>query len=296
MWIIGVQLYFALLGFLGHNIWATHSVAAFAARSFFGAVRVGDAEHPRLGPYRSLRHGHITHGIQYDQEPQRYWPVTYYAPESGGWAAFEHHPRRQAREGLRIGVVGLGSGCLATLATQGDVIRFYEIDPLVARVARTHFTYWSDSDAEVQLVVGDARIRLEEELSSTGPQGFDVLVVDAFSSDSIPAHLLTREAAELYRRHLRPDGVLALHISNLHLALEPVTLGMAETLGWEALRIRREADYDEAVWSSTWVLISANRELLDAPAVTALRRGWPKGFDKPHVWTDDHTSLLQVLE
>ena len=296
LWIIAVQLYVGLIGGLGYQIWTRHADASFSARSFFGALRVVDMEHPKLGPYRSLRHGHITHGVQYDRDPQRYWPVAYYAPDSGAWVAIEQHPRRRARQGLRIGVVGLGSGSLAALASMGDVIRFYEIDPLVARVARTHFTYWSDTPAEVQLVVGDARISMEEELATSGSQRFDVLLVDAFSSDSIPAHLLTREAALLYGRHLRPDGILALHISNLHLRLEPVALGMAETLGWEAMRIRREAEYEDGVWTSTWVLISANRDLLDAPEVTALRTGWPEGFDHAHVWSDEHTSLLQVLQ
>ena len=135
-------------------------------------------------------------------------------------------------------MIGLGVGTLAAYGRSGDQLRFYEINPLVIRFARQHFTYLDDSQAEVQIVEGDARLSLEQE----PPRGYDLLVADAFSSDSIPVHLLTRQAFALYFRHLGPDGVLAVHVSNRHLDVERVVYGALADSGREAVAVRTRSD------------------------------------------------------
>ena len=171
---------------------------------------------------RTLVHGTITHGLQFLAPDRRRFPTTYYGRQSGVGLAILN-TRHSAQ---RVGVIGLGAATLASYGRPGDYYRFYEINPLVIEVARKQFTYLSDCPAKVDVVLGDARLSLDREPS----QQFDVLAVDAFSSDSIPVHLLTLEAFRLYFRHLRPDGVLAVHVSNTHLKLEPVVGRLAQAL------------------------------------------------------------------
>ncbi|MET0404009.1 MAG: fused MFS/spermidine synthase, partial [Cystobacter sp.] len=273
-------------------------------RDFFGVVQVtefGEKGHPDH-VYR-LYHGGILHGFQYSQPERRMTPTSYYTAESGlGLALTEQRRLREAagRPGtLRLGVLGLGVGATAALTRPGDTVRFYEIDPQVIALAQGeggYFGYLSGAPGRVEVVEGDARIVLEQELARGQAQGFDVLVVDVFSSDSIPVHLLTEEAVAVYQKHLAPGGVLALHISNLHLKLTPIALAHAWVTGLHAVRVDTETRGDSR--SSTWMLLSADRAFSRGETFVreASRVQW-LAYDRepPTRWTDERGSLLPVV-
>jgi len=185
-------------------------------------------------------------------------------------------------------VVGLGTGTLAAWGRAGDSIRFYEINPDVEPIARSWFRFLRDSKARTEVVLGDARVQLGRELAAGQSQDFDLIAVDAFSGDSIPMHLLTAECADIYRRRLKPGGVLALHISNRVLDLDPVARGVALHLGWSAVEIVSKDDPETGESSSTWVLIS------ERPGLWQKSSAWSNRA--PIIWTDDFASLWQVLK
>jgi hypothetical protein len=195
---------------------------------------------------------------------------------------------------LRIGVVGLGTGTMAAYGEQGEYFRFYDINPDVLKLSDTIFTYLKDSKAKTEVVIGDARIVMERELANNQSQQFDVLAIDAFSSDAIPVHLLTSECGEIYRQHLRKGGVLAIHISNRFLNLNPVSRGMAEKLGWQAIRIDNSDEYLSGVFSSTWILLTENPEFVNDSEITEAIDPWKEEERILH-WTDDYSGLWQVL-
>jgi hypothetical protein len=195
-----------------------------------------------------------------------------------------------------VGVIGLGAGTLAAYGRPGDRFTFYEINPAVQPIARGLFTYMGDSPAQVNVLEGDARITLENQ----PPQGYDVLVVDAFSGDAIPIHLLTREAIALYRRHLAPDGVLLYHVSNQYLDVAPEVALLAASQGMRAALIQSPPD-DEGALSSTWVLVTKDMAILAQPQIAEvarpivrLRRASP-WTGRLGLWTDDYSSLLPIL-
>ena len=191
---------------------------------------------------------------------------------------------------MRVGAVGLGVGTLATYARPGDLFRFYEINPEVLRMARQHFTYLADCRGTCEVVMGDARLSLEAE---EPPQQFDLLVLDAFSGDAIPTHLLTREAFDVYRRHLAPGGVIAVHVSNNYLYLAPVVRRLAEHCGLETTHIWAEGDEDRLTDGSNWMLMTRNDNLLRA---CPSNRPDAKGDDlRVPLWTDQYSNLFQIL-
>ncbi len=271
-------------------------------RNFYGVLRVNHLENfgDENGEKNELIHGRIQHGFQYLGREERRIPTTYYGSPSGIGMAIEHHPRRGAEAGadktLRIGVVGLGCGTIAAYGKTGDYIRYYEINPEVIRISDKYFSYRRDSAAEVEVVLGDARIKMEQELADGQPQRFDVLAVDAFSSDSIPMHLLTKECVELYRQHLKPDGLLCLHLSNRFLNLEGVARGVAEVLGCQGVRIDSDADLSQGLDSTTWVIVTKNRAFLNTPAIRNAISPWTDEDPPPLVWTDDYGSLWQTIK
>jgi hypothetical protein len=245
-----------------------------ARRNFYGILRVTERD-DREGTRRVLTHGRVTHGSQFVDHQKSAWPTTYYGRNTAVGQLLGHHPRRP--DPLRIGVIGLGVGTLAAYGQPGDVVRFYEINPAVFELASSWFSYLNSSLARKEVALGDARLVLEHE----PPQNFDVLVVDAFSSDAIPVHLLTAEAAEVYRRHLRPDAALVLHISNQSLDLWPVARGMALRLGWSVRIVTTPDDDAQNVYRATW---------------TVLRPSGPSDPGPPPLlWTDDFSSLWAVL-
>lgn len=231
--------------------------------------------------------GPITHGTQFLAINLRRQPTTYYGPPSGVGLVL----RQLGRAGkLRVGVIGLGAGTLASYARPGDHYTFYEINPLVIHLAKTAFTFLKDSEAKVDIIPGDGRLSLEREPA----QGFDVLVVDAFSGDSIPVHLLTREAFALYFRHLKSNGILAVHISNMYLDLQPVVQRAAESLGKRAIVVHNDQDAENDILPATWVLVSDRPQFPNEDEVKQAGIPLERRSDV-RVWTDDYSNLFQVL-
>jgi len=282
-----VLMTLAVASYAGFVIHEQSNGARFMARNFYGSLKIMDqeAEHSEE-TVRRLMHGTITHGEQFLNPRLQALPTSYYGRNSGVGRAI-----RQVQESgeVRVGVIGLGAGTLAIYGRAGDYFHFYEINPLVLRIARSEFTFLKLCRARLDVTLGDARLSLERE----PPQDFDVLAVDAFSSDAIPVHLLTREAFALYFRHLKPDGVLAVHVSNKHVDLRPVVGLAAASLGKQA-RVVDSADEDNEVFGATWVLVTADGQFfegslmrtatLDPPAPRAMR-----------LWTDDYSNLFRIL-
>jgi SAM-dependent methyltransferase len=261
-----------------------------ASRSFYGVLRVKEYGSPGEESHlRRLVHGTIMHGEQYQHESVRTMLTTYYQPSSGIGAAILSRQERP----VRIGVIGLGTGTLAAYGRRGDLYRFYDIDPRVVRIARTEFSYLTDSEAEIEIALGDARLTLGRE----APQQFDVLAVDAFSSDAIPVHLITREALGTYLRHVRPDGIVAFHVSNRFLDLVPVVARLAKEHAAHAVLVRDDPEDGDGLRSkSDWVLVA--REPAALQAKTIVEAGAVPAEDRPgwRTWTDDYSNLVQILK
>lgn len=295
-WIVLFSSYAGLIAGLMNAINYEEYGSIAGSRSFHGVLHITEWEDEKKGSFREMYHGLVIHGMQYTEKPWRHQPTTYYGKETGVWLAVNNHPKRISKEPVRIGVIGLGTGTIAALANSRDVIRFYEINPDVIKMSEQWFWYRKDSPGHVEIVLGDARIQLERELESGQDQQFDVLVADAFSSEAIPLHLLTLESAEVYRNHLKKDGILAIHISNDYLNLVPITLGLAKTLGWEAIIVDSDENGDEGIYEATWVLITSNRSFLNSPQVLEARLKWQDALPSPRIWTDDYASLLHVMQ
>jgi SAM-dependent methyltransferase len=226
------------------------------------------------------------HGEQYLAPQRRTEPTTYYGPTSGIGLAIAHlgtHPKR-------VAVIGLGTGTLAAHGTAGDLYRFYEINPQVIEVAGTHFTYLEDSPAHVQTVLGDARLTMERE----PPQNYDIIAVDAFSSDSIPVHLITREAMAVYLKHLKPGGVIAFHVTNRFLRLAPVVKAIADEYQLKTALITDEAEASELA-KTDWVLVSRNERFLERKEIAAAASQIER-IPNLAVWTDDYNNLFRILK
>jgi hypothetical protein len=276
--------------------------ARLMVRNFYGVLRVIDEVGPGVvmvkagAPealdgdlrYEKLMNGTIDHGLQFLSPAHRDDPTTYYSRGSGIGITLT---AVAGAAPLNIGVIGLGVGTLAAYGRPGDRYKFYEIDPLVVQLADQRFSFLRDSKAAIEVVMGDARLSLEQE----PPQGFDVLVVDAFTGDAIPVHLLTREAFVLYFRHLKPGGVLAVHISNQHLNLAPVVAGAAMALGKEAVMLKNEPDGRRGISGATWVMAGFPQGFLGQSE--AEKGGRILTAASPRIlWTDDYSSLLKILK
>jgi len=278
--------------------------ATVAVRNFYASLRVTQDLFSYPGStVRTLLNGSIQHGTQiFGTDELRRTPTTYYARNSGiglalDYCCLDSGPAGAAAGGVghtagarNIGVIGLGAGTIAALGRPGDHIRFYDINPAVPPVARNVFTYIRDSAAQIDIVEGDARTSL----ASEPPQQFDVLVVDAFSGDAIPIHLLTTEAIALYRKHLKPGGILAFHISNRHVDLAPPILALAQSAGMEARCISVDSPHDPGEYRSTWMLVTADSQFFGLPDVASRAQvvSPKKGL---RVWTDDYSALLPFI-
>jgi spermidine synthase len=273
------------------------------ARNFYGSLRVTEAGYDDelagagmnsdgsvstgTGPVRVLMNGRIRHGMQMMDADRRHVPTTYYGADSGVGVALRNCCEGRTKN---VGVVGLGAGTLAAYGAAGDRFRFYEINPLVEPIARNLFTYLQDSKAAVTVVRGDGRASLNRE----APQRFDVLVVDAFSGDAIPLHLLTREAMETYRRQLAPGGVVAFQVSNSYLSLAPEIALVADAEGMQARIVESFEVPAEGAYRASWVLVSVDEGFFAMPGMqrATARITRKQGL---RVWTDDYSSLLPVL-
>jgi SAM-dependent methyltransferase len=264
-----------------------------ASRNFYGTLRVNEARYEGQDhATRRLVHGVILHGLQSSDPALRRMATTYYGPESGAGLAINWYVQNRPN-GSRVGVVGLGVGTLAVYGRAQDHYRFYEINDAVIDLAQDQFTYLSDSPAEKSFSLGDARLQLERE----PPQAFDVLVIDAFSSDAIPVHLITQEAMAVYLRHLKPDGAIVFHVTNRYLRLPPVVQQLAHDAGLMAMLLSHQPDDTSGrlLASTDYVLVTRNKALMADPEIqdaeyiiepiTGLR-----------LWTDDFNNLLQVLK
>jgi hypothetical protein len=279
---------------LGITLWMQmlKSVAEviYRSRNFYGVLTVYEyrPDQPKEHHFL-LQHGRITHGLQFTAPERSGLATTYYGGDSGIGLALSVLPPGHRR----IGLVGLGTGTLTTYAGAGDTFRIYEINPEVTRLASSRFTFLSNCAGRVELVLGDARLSMQKE----PPQQFDLLALDAFSSDAIPVHLLTKEAFELYGRHLKTNGVIAVHISNHFLDLEPVVLNLARHFNYKVALI----DYDDTdgdwwLYSSTWVLLTHDPDFLASAAICEAAGTVSANTARVPLWTDDFTSLFQILK
>jgi hypothetical protein len=266
------------------------SNAKLTLRNFYGVLTIKEynADDP-ANHTRELLNGRILHGSQYVDQLKRRIPTTYYNDKSGIGLALTNY---QTRGPLRVAVVGLGTGTLAAYGRVGDQYTFYEINPNVKTVAQTYFTYIADSFAQVRILLGDARLTLERQQ----PQGYDVIALDAFSSDAIPVHLLTKEAFELYLRHLQPQGVIAVHISNRHLDLKPVVGGIAQALSMPVVLVATTDEGYVGDAASDWLLLSRNETLLHDPAIHTASEEVQGTYTPVRIWTDQYSNLFQIME
>jgi hypothetical protein len=267
--------------------------AILEVRNFYGSLRVKQSASEQGDTMRMLLNGTIQHGTQLfspslPTASLSRTPTTYYAADSGVGLAL-----RLCCEGRskNIGVIGLGTGTVAAYGRVGDTMRFYEINPLVRPIAQNLFTYLRDSGARISYADGDARTSLTEE----APQGFDVLVVDAFSGDAIPLHLLTTEALALYKKHLAPGGILAFHVSNKYLNLAPEIGLLADSAGMQARVVESSPNEARGVYRATWVLMTASPDFFDRAGVAQAVEPVP-AIAGLRAWTDDYSSLLPVLQ
>jgi hypothetical protein len=286
-----------LLVFLFHVTRLQDQQALVMVRNFYGVLRVNDVAPGVVRPaMRQLRNGTIVHGAQVLDIARRDVPTTYYGQQSGAGIALL---LARQRGNIRVGVIGLGVGTLARYGQEGDHYSFYEINPLVEDLANSQFDFLSQSRAYIEIIRGDARLSLEKQT----PQEFDVLVVDAFSSDAIPVHLLTREAFELYFRHLKPQGVLAVHVSNRFLDLPPVVEAGARAVRARAIKIIGPENAAAVVYQSTWMLLDRPAGpahaagAAPAPAELLLPGTVPQTEEKiVQTWTDDYSNLIEILK
>ncbi|MBI4546636.1 MAG: fused MFS/spermidine synthase [Ignavibacteriae bacterium] len=259
-------------------------------RNFYGTLSIAEygVEQPKF-LHRTMRHGKILHGLQYLSPQFQQLPTAYFTYKSGIGFCLRNLPKKDRR---RIGVIGLGVGTLAAWAGPDDYIRFYELNPDVQQLAKQYFTYLTNCRGKVDVVLGDARLSLENE----SPQEFDVLVLDAFNSDTPPVHLLTKEAFDIYRRHLKPEGVLALHITCKYIDFYPVVAALAEHAGYRWAYIvdyNREDEFFRTY--SKWVLVTNNETLLTSDEIIHASSYPTATHASDKLWTDDYTSLFQVL-
>ena len=244
-----------------------------------------------------LIHGSTVHGFQFLDTGLRSTPTSYYSSDSGVGLAILNNPHYGS--GMRVGVLGLGVGTLAAYAQPGDNYRFYEINPVIIDLANGqggYFSFVKDSPAAVDIVLGDARISLEKELSAGVENDFDILVLDTFSSDSIPVHLVTKEAFEIYLQNLAPDGLIAAHISNVRLDLRPVFWQLAQFYDLDITFVKNPAEEENPASNpSLWVLLTRNPKLLEVPALAGYKDSESGYRTDIRLWTDDYSNLIQIL-
>jgi uncharacterized integral membrane protein len=260
------------------------------SRNFFGVLTVWEKHDPERGrTFRVMQHGATNHGLQFTSGPDRGRPAAYFGPQSGVGLAIASLPDTPNR---RIGVIGLGVGAIAAYGRAGDRVTFYEINPDVERHARTYFTYLEESPADVDVIVGDARLSLQHE----GPRQFDLLVLDAFTGDAVPVHLLTTEAFQIYLDRLKPGAPLALHISSNHVDLPRVVRRLAQHVNLHAAWIETHRDEALGIFDSDWIILTPDPSFLNTPAIIKAATPFDPLPRNSPLWTDDHTNLLPVLK
>jgi len=235
------------------------------------------------------------HGGQLLGDSFRNTPADYFGPGSGYGRVFDSLRQIGPKKPLRVGVIGLGAGVIASWMKPGDQLVFYEISPRVVEIAKREFTFLQDTSAKTEIVLGDGRLSLERE----PPRGYDVMGIDAFSGDSIPMHLVTREAMALYLRHLKPDGVIVFQATNRFIDLLPVVKRLASEFGLEAVNVSDSPEGGEGpeYWYSATdqVIVTRNAKLLAWPRIAEAAEPIEERRDLP-VFTDSHYNLLRILK
>jgi hypothetical protein len=264
-------------------------------RNEYGTLTVHQYESP---DYRKLTNGRIEHGWQYMLPMWSRQPTSYYSPTSGVGVAVEYLRQSGARspagDSISFGVIGLGVGTICGWAERGDYICYYDINPQVVEISQTYFTYLRDCPAPVDIRLGDARLQLERELLEGTGRQYDLLIADAFSSDSIPIHLLTVEALEIYRKRLTDRGIMAIHTSNRFLELANIVRGIADHLGMHAVFIDDDPE-DDNFNASSWVLVTNDEEFVRVMEADGLAAEWP-GEGRTAFWTDDFSSIIPIVK
>lgn len=265
----------------------------FRGRSEYGLVAVYETSE-----YRQIVSGQTGHGRQFLDLPRSRQPIDYYDADSGAGRAMRalraYRQAMDAEASLRIGVLGLGCGCLTTWVEPGDTITFYEINPLMVAVAQTRFTYLSQTPGALPPRIGDGRKLLAADLLDERVEPFDILFVDAFTSDSIPVHLLTREGRDLYWQRVRADGIVAFHITNRFIDLTPIVYDEEGRDGRRAILVD-QTETGNGELTSKWVIVSGNAAILGSPEFGEFSDAWPRGI-KPIVWTDDYSSVFWLVD
>lgn len=262
--------------------------AILMKRNFYGVLKVKEYNVGEEDHIRELLNGRILHGSQFLDPQRRRMPITYYDAGSGvGLAVTMLHKQGP----LRVAVVGLGTGTMAAYGQEGDYYCFYEINPHVPEIANTQFSYLKDTPANIHIEMGDARISMERQEK----QNYDLIALDAFSGDAIPVHLLTKESFKQYFRHLKPLGVIAVHVSNRHLDLTPVVFGLNEHFKTWAVMVKDDRDEGWGTAASEWILVTKNRDLLDTPAIRDAGQDL-NPTKKVRLWTDQYSNLFQIME
>ena len=262
-------------------------------RNFYGLLSVVDVQQGALHQ-RRLIDGTTSHGSQSLLPGESGKVMSYYRPETGGALALNYYHTNQQRELQKAGIIGLGAGAMAAYGKSGQTFTFYEINPAVIDFAQRYFSFLSDSAAQIQIHQGDGRLLLQHALEQRS-EAFDVLIVDAFSGDAIPRHLLTAEAFELYLRHVSEQGVLALHLSNNYLDLTALVRNQARRLGMQAYYFHTPVTQNDS-HAAQWVLITRNQDFIQQPEVRAYLSPWPDSRDPDVIWWDDYSNLLSVLK
>jgi spermidine synthase len=276
----------SLCGYIFYD-YRDHTVTLYESRNFYGALRVIDLQPDTPGHHRKLLNDDINHGSQFQSDEFQQRPTTYFSYKSGvGIVLLTHRPPDRS-----VGIIGLGPGTLAAYGRTGDRFRFYELNPEVLEIAQTYFSYLSRSPAQIEVVIGDARVALQKDLE--GNVKFDILVIDAFSGDSIPTHLLTEEAWQLYWKILAPGGVLAVHLSNKYLDLIPVVQHHNMNMpGYVLRKVDSKEDESWDIHIASWLIQTANNDFLDAVETHTQSPDSPK---TPIRWRDDRSSVINLF-
>jgi hypothetical protein len=291
-----VLLVVGLVGYVASITYVTrYTVTGYraVARNFYGELRIEDEGDPKTDADadRKLLHGRINHGIQMTDPKLRRTPVAYFCEASGIGHAMR---ARTAGVPWLVGILGLGAGALAPYGQAGDTFRIYEINPLVVDFARTYFTYLSDTPAKTEVALGDGRLVLEREPTGASDPKFDLLVMDAFSGDSVPVHLITREAFASYFRHIKPGGMLAVNISNRYLDLEPVMSSAASYFHKKALIFDLDPEEDDMLCNASgWALLVDPNAVLPESLKSGHEVHPRPGF---RMWTDDFSNMFSILK
>jgi hypothetical protein len=295
-WLLLIPMVGAIGGSMTYSMRSETQDVSELTRNFYGVLKVYESypDDPESHKFL-LQHGGTTHGLQFVSEYKRHLPSSYYVGSSGVGLAMKHFPKESGR---RVGVIGLGAGSLIVYGRTNDYWRIYEINPVVPRLAQQWFTYLKDTPAKWDIVLGDARLSLERE----EPQRFDILVLDAFSSDAIPVHLLTKEAFDIYQRHVVEDGAVVVHISNRHLDLLPVVQRIAEKFNYELIHVEdddvdtRESDEETSgAYSTDWIILTRNKAFASLAPLQQAADESPEVPKKFRLWTDEDSNLFQIF-